>query len=234
MVQKILELRVTGCMFSESNIYRLTFEGVETELHPVATVQPIFSKLLHVSVNDSTESMEFNLIALVNGIEKVVATAQIPLTPGKDFVHYDLALKGDGGVGITGMVKLAYKAVKLNALALLRETAGGRSVLGISVNTGLTGDQATDTSEYKDVKVKVKDKEGQVLGSNKLSSDKASAFFQLEEVEVFQNQDQLVMVFTMEVRIEFPLFDPSFRFSTPHHSTKNVLTHSLDALNRHC
>ena len=195
MPPKIIELRVTGCLFSMSNIFRMTFDGVETELYPEETAQPRFNKLLHVSVNDGAETIELNLVALVNGVEKIVSSAPIPINSGKDFVHYDLTLK-DGP--ITGIVKVAYKTVKLNAMALLRETASGKSVMGISVNTGLVGDGAADAIDYKEIKVKLKDKDGQVLGSNKLSSDKASAFFQLEELEVFQNHGLLTLTFTLE------------------------------------
>lgn len=195
---KTYEVRFTGCLLSEAHFYRLAVDHHETELLSTSTTVPKFHKLLHVQLSDGVTAMELSIAALIDGAEKVVAIAQVPIVPSKDFTHYDVVIPTAAGNTVTGTVKLAYKLIKLNVIGILRETVNNRSVLGISVNTGLVGESADAAAEYKDIRLKIKDKEGTVLGNNKVSNDKSAVFFPLEDHEVFGNEASLELIVTME------------------------------------
>lgn len=196
--QRILEIRITGCLFSDSNFYRLALDGHETELQTVSTTVPKFNKVLHVQLSEGNNSIELGVFGMVDGTERQMATASVPVNPGKDFVHHDLTIASGPGNTVTGIVKIAYKQIKLNVVYFLRETVSDKSVLGISVNTALIGEGAEASSEYKDVRIKVRDKEGTILGNNKVSNDKSAAFFPLEEGEVFSNETGMELFITLE------------------------------------
>jgi len=217
---KIIELRITGCLFSDSHFYRLGVDTHETELQTVSSTAPRFTKVLHVQLPDGTTSLEMQVFALVDGSEKVVAKGAIPVTPGKDFVHYDMTIPTGPGNTVTGIVKVAYKVIKLNAMQILRETVSGKSVLGLSINSGLVGDGADASPDYRDVRIKIKDKEGNVIGNNKISSDKSNTFFQLDDTEVFQNENGLELFMALEglgpgVTQTVPLHYGTMSFTVP-------------------